>query len=230
MLAGAYYERTGDREFIEQIWPNVERALAWIDRYGDVDGDGFVEYARRTSRRACPAGLEGLAGLGVPRRRRRWPRRRSRCARCRATSTRPSRAARDAGPSAGRRPTRASALERAGRRAARALRGGLLVRRPAAPTRWRSTAASSPAACARRTPAIACSPASRSPSARAGSRESLLEPRHVLRAGAFARIAAGEARYNPMSYHNGSVWPHDNALIAAGLRALRLRRSVASRS
>jgi glycogen debranching enzyme len=30
-------------------------------------------------------------------------------------------------------------------------------------------------------------------------------------------LAAGEARYNPMSYHNGSVWPHDNALIAAGL-------------
>ena len=30
-------------------------------------------------------------------------------------------------------------------------------------------------------------------------------------------IAKGEARYNPMSYHNGSVWPHDNALIALGL-------------
>ena len=27
----------------------------------------------------------------------------------------------------------------------------------------------------------------------------------------------GEGRYNPMSYHNGSIWPHDNALIAAGL-------------
>src|SRR6185295_19315941 len=26
-------------------------------------------------------------------------------------------------------------------------------------------------------------------------------------------IARGEARYNPMSYHNGSIWPHDNALI-----------------
>jgi glycogen debranching enzyme len=30
-------------------------------------------------------------------------------------------------------------------------------------------------------------------------------------------IATSETRYNPMSYHNGSVWPHDNALIAAGL-------------
>ena len=38
------YTRTGDRAFVESIWPNVERALAWIDHYGDVDGDGFVEH------------------------------------------------------------------------------------------------------------------------------------------------------------------------------------------
>jgi glycogen debranching enzyme len=30
-------------------------------------------------------------------------------------------------------------------------------------------------------------------------------------------VGASEARYNPMSYHNGAVWPHDNALIAQGL-------------
>jgi glycogen debranching enzyme len=30
-------------------------------------------------------------------------------------------------------------------------------------------------------------------------------------------VAAGEARYNPMSYHNGSIWPHDNAMAAMGL-------------
>jgi glycogen debranching enzyme len=29
-------------------------------------------------------------------------------------------------------------------------------------------------------------------------------------------MAAGECRYNPISYHNGTVWPHDNALIALG--------------
>jgi glycogen debranching enzyme len=46
-------------------------------------------------------------------------------------------------------------------------------------------------------------------------------------------VGAGEARFNPMSYHNGSVWPHDNALIAVGLSrygykslALRLLRSM----
>ena len=36
----------------------------------------------------------------------------------------------------------------------------------------------------------------------------------------------GEARYNPMSYHNGSIWPHDNALIALGLARYGLKRPV----
>lgn len=49
MLAGCYYRRTGDVAFIETIWPNIERALEWIDRYGDSDGDGFVEYSRHSA-------------------------------------------------------------------------------------------------------------------------------------------------------------------------------------
>src|SRR5205085_5890047 len=52
MLAGAYYERTGNRPFIESIWPNLEAALRWIDTSGDRDGDGFVEYMRHS-----PTGL-----------------------------------------------------------------------------------------------------------------------------------------------------------------------------
>src|SRR4051812_44356849 len=39
-------------------------------------------------------------------------------------------------------------------------------------------------------------------------------------------IARGEARYNPMSYHDGSIWPHDNALIALGLARYGLKHSV----
>lgn len=50
MLAGAYYERTGDRPFIEGIWPNIELALEWIDKYGDIDNDGFVEYTKHASK------------------------------------------------------------------------------------------------------------------------------------------------------------------------------------
>jgi glycogen debranching enzyme len=40
-------------------------------------------------------------------------------------------------------------------------------------------------------------------------------------------VATIEARYNPMSYHNGSVWPHDNALIAAGFARYELKESAA---
>jgi glycogen debranching enzyme len=49
LLAGAYFDRSADRPLIEKLWPHVQRALTWIDQYGDVDGDGFVEYARHAS-------------------------------------------------------------------------------------------------------------------------------------------------------------------------------------
>ena len=50
MLAGAYFERTGDHKFIRLIWPNITAALKWIDQYGDVDGDGFVEYYHKAEK------------------------------------------------------------------------------------------------------------------------------------------------------------------------------------
>ena len=47
-LAAAYFERTGDLDCIKAIWPNIELALRWIDQFGDRDGDGFIEYGRRS--------------------------------------------------------------------------------------------------------------------------------------------------------------------------------------
>jgi glycogen debranching enzyme len=44
-LAAAYLDRTNDQTLIQQLWPHLEMALTWIDRYGDSDGDGFVEYS-----------------------------------------------------------------------------------------------------------------------------------------------------------------------------------------
>jgi glycogen debranching enzyme len=42
------YERwTGDAALVRELEPNARAALEWIDRYGDRDGDGYVEYARR---------------------------------------------------------------------------------------------------------------------------------------------------------------------------------------
>ncbi|MEX0805476.1 MAG: amylo-alpha-1,6-glucosidase [Candidatus Binatia bacterium] len=49
MLAGAYFARTNDLEFMRSIWPHIQRALQWIEVYGDVDGDGFIETMRHSS-------------------------------------------------------------------------------------------------------------------------------------------------------------------------------------
>ncbi|HEX5823431.1 MAG TPA: glycogen debranching N-terminal domain-containing protein [Candidatus Limnocylindrales bacterium] len=50
ILFGATYDWTGDRAFVDRLWPNALAALEWIDRYGDHSGDGFVEYERRSER------------------------------------------------------------------------------------------------------------------------------------------------------------------------------------
>lgn len=47
MLAGMYYERTADEATIKRLWPHIMAALDWIDKYGDVDGDGLVEYQHK---------------------------------------------------------------------------------------------------------------------------------------------------------------------------------------
>lgn len=45
VLAGSYWRRTGDSGLIRKLWKNIEAALSWIDNHGDIDGDGFLEYA-----------------------------------------------------------------------------------------------------------------------------------------------------------------------------------------
>ena len=52
VLLGETHDWTGDDALVDRLWPNVLRALAWIDDWGDRDGDGFVEYERR-----APTGL-----------------------------------------------------------------------------------------------------------------------------------------------------------------------------
>ena len=56
VLAGLYFERTDDINTILELWPQIEAALAWIDGPGDADCDGFVEYHRQTDK--------GLANQG----------------------------------------------------------------------------------------------------------------------------------------------------------------------
>ncbi|WP_155386130.1 amylo-alpha-1,6-glucosidase [Catellatospora paridis] len=49
ILMSEYWRFTGDDAFVRERWPRVLAALEWIDRYGDRDGDGYVEYATRSS-------------------------------------------------------------------------------------------------------------------------------------------------------------------------------------
>jgi glycogen debranching enzyme len=50
ILLGATYDWTGDQAIVDRLWPNALAALKWIDEWGDRDGDGFVEYERRSPR------------------------------------------------------------------------------------------------------------------------------------------------------------------------------------
>jgi glycogen debranching enzyme len=56
VLLSETFNWTADEQLVKDLLPHAYRALEWIDRYGDLDGDGFVEYARRSSR--------GLANQG----------------------------------------------------------------------------------------------------------------------------------------------------------------------
>ncbi len=49
-LAEAYYQRTNDIGFIKKLWPSIEAALNWIEEYGDPDKDGLIEYSRRSDK------------------------------------------------------------------------------------------------------------------------------------------------------------------------------------
>ena len=142
MLAGMYYERTGDLDTIRAIWPNIQAALRWIDQHGDRDGDGFVEYAARSERGLEQPGLEGLARFGVPRRRpaRRGPDRAVRGAGLRVRGQAPCRPPRDGARASAAWPRRCAARRRRCGSGSRRRSGAPT----SAPMRWRSTAPSEP--------------------------------------------------------------------------------------
>ena len=213
ILAGAYGERTGDLRFIEELWPALISAMSWIDGLGDSNRDGLLDYARQQD--------SGLANQG-------W------------------KDSNDAIFHAdGRFPRTPVALVevQAYVFAARRAMASLARRRgdTEQANRWRRQAVSLRAAIEERYwmkdvrfYGIAIDGAGDLCRVRASNAAHLLyvglptaeRAAHVanhLLSSAFnsgwgiRTVAVGEARYNPMSYHNGSVWPHDTAIAAAGL-------------
>ncbi len=212
MLAGAYYERTGDLEFTRSIWPNVERALTWIDQYGDMDGDGFVEYFRQSPHGLTNQGWKdahdsvfhasGVLAEGP-------------IALCEVQGYVYA-AKLAAGSLAGFLGEDARAHE--------LLDQAQKLRRRFEEAFWCDDLS---------TYGLALDGAKRLCRVRASNAghclySGIVSPHRAPRVAAslisdpmfsgwgVRTVAVTEGRYNPMSYHNGSVWPHDNALIAAG--------------
>lgn len=221
MLAAAYLRRTGDRDFIASIWPSIRAALAWIDTYGDRDGDGFVEYYRRTP--------SGLAHQG-------WKDSHDSVFHEDGTFAE--------GPIA---LCEVQGYVFAAKRGAATIAEALGLDDDAARLEGEAGALQD-----RFERSFWCEELGTYVLALDGSkrpcRVRTSNPGHCLYAGITAdrdravgiaerfaqepyfsgwgvrTVAAGEARYNPMAYHNGSIWPHDNALIAAGAARYGLRQ------
>lgn len=222
ILAGSYAQRTGDYELIRELWPAIERALSWIDGPADVDGDGFVEYARASETGLSNQGwkdsydsvfhadgrlAEGpIAAVEVQGYVYQARLLAAECARALGLNARAATLERQAQELRERFEQRfwceeintyALALDGAKR-----------------PCRVRSSNAGHAlfSGIARRDRARHVAAA-------------LLGPQFHSGWG-IRTVAQGEARYNPMSYHNGSIWPHDNALIGLGLGRYGFRRGV----
>lgn len=214
VLARAYYERTADCQLIRRLWPNIQRALAWIDNYGDCDGDGFVEYRRRSANGLVQQGWKDsndsifhsdgrLAEAPIT------------LCEVQGYVYAAKLAAAYLCRCAGEGSQKAAALEVE----AEQLRArfeeqfwceelstyALALDGQKKPCKVRT---SNPGHCLYMgiaSPERACRVA-----------ETLFDPDSFSGWG-IRTVAAGEARYNPLSYHNGSIWPHDNSLIASGL-------------
>ena len=218
VLAAAYYRRTQDREFIETIWPGIEMALKWIDEYGDADRDGFVEYNRRSPKGLVQQGWKdsqdsifhadgALAESPI--------------ALCEvqgyvyAAKLGLAEVASDLGQpkTAQRLLADARALQEHFERAFWCESIGnyaLALDHSKRPCEVRASNSGHALFCGLASPTRARLVA-----------EQLTSPSFFSNWG-IRTLAESEVRYNPMSYHNGSVWPHDNSLIAAGLARYRL--------
>jgi glycogen debranching enzyme len=224
MLAGAYHARTGDTAFCRDIWPHVRRALQWVDQYGDMDGDGFVEYARRNPQGLVQQGwkdsvdsvfhADGALADGP-------------IALCEVQGYvyAAKLAAADLADALGEGETVAAEL----RNEAGSLRSnfdrqfwcedlGTYALALDGEKRLCRVRTSNPGHCLYTGIAT---------TARARRVTATLMDDQSFSGWGVRTLAASEARYNPMSYHNGSVWPHDNALLASGLARYGFRDEAA---
>jgi glycogen debranching enzyme len=212
LLAGAYFERTGDLAFIESIWPNIGAALQWIDHYGDQDGDGFVEYIRHTP--------EGLVQQG-------WKDSQDSVFHADGALAEPPIALCEVQAYvylAKRRAAELSAALGDRQRAVNLEAEAEALRQRFESAFWSDELSTYIVALdgKKRPCQVRASNAGHCLFGRIASADRARRVAEALTAEdmfsgwGVRTLSAREVRYNPMSYHNGSVWPHDNALIARG--------------
>jgi glycogen debranching enzyme len=222
LLAGAYYQRTGDAEFIREIWPNLELALTWIDIYGDADQDGFVEYQRRSP--------QGLVHQG-------WKDSQDAVFHADGTlATGPIALCEVQGYvyAAKLAASRLAALMGKEEKAKQLLVQARILQQKLEEIFWCEEISTYALALdgAKQPCRVRTSNAGHCLFAGiAGQEPASAMARTLLADSSFSgwgirTVADGEVRYNPMSYHNGSVWPHDNALIAYGLARYGFKDAV----
>jgi glycogen debranching enzyme len=222
LLAGRYVERTGDDETLAELWPAIEAALRWIDGSGDPDRDGFVEYQRASEQGLANQGwkdsydaifhadgrlaegcialaeVQGYVFAGK--------RLAARCA-LRMGKTEIARKLEAEAQRLAERFEEAFWCDDLGTYA-------LALDGAKQPCKVRTSNAGQ----------LLFTGIVREDRARMVAAD-LMRP-HFFTGWGIRTVARGEARYNPMSYHDGSIWPHDNALIALGLARYGLKHSV----
>ena len=215
VLAGAYYERTGDRTFLRTLWPHLKLALDWIDQYGDPAGVGFTTYARQSANGLVHQGwkdshdsvfhADGTAAKGpialceVQAYVYRAKQAGAQIARVLGDSDHGDRLVKEA-EALRERFERAFWCEQLGTYA-------LAVDGRGRPCRVRTSNAGH------------CLYGGIAGQERGLRTAHTLLTDEMFSGWGIRTLATSERRYNPMSYHNGSVWPHDNAIIAAGMAA-----------
>jgi len=204
---------TGDTEMVRELLPNAERALEWIDRFGDIDGDGFVEYQPNTEKGLRNQGWKD-SGDGVPNPDGSLP-------------APPIALVEVQGYVQDAKLRVASLYEAVGRtKDAERLRQEAERLRMAIVERfWLDDVGTFALALdgdKRPVPTVTSNAGhllwSRVPTPSQADRlvDRLLQP-DMFSGWGIRTVSATQPVFNPMSYHNGSVWPHDNALIALGL-------------
>jgi len=213
MLAGDYFTRTNDLAFIKTIWPHIEAAVGWIDKFADLDGDGFYEYSKRSERGLIQQGWKDSHDSIFHRDGR--------------LAEPPIALCEMQGYVYAAKKAVAMLCEHLNQAE---LRDRLFQDAVELQARFERAFWCEDL----RTYALALDGQKRPCEVRTSNAGHALftkiasEPRarivaDTLLDGAsysgwgIRTVAAHEARYNPMSYHDGSVWPHDNAIIGAGL-------------